>query len=96
MVDLLRALHFRRVVGEVLVYGEGEVEDAAFVHALVWLDRESEIKDVIGVRKGRAHGGAEGEVGDVCCRRRLAYGYTVIRGVEKAWQYLFVPVAGLL
>ena len=65
MVNLLGAFDFRRIVGKVLVYGEGEVEDAAFVHALVRLDGEGEVEDVVGVGEGGAHGGAEREVGDV-------------------------------
>ena len=56
MVDLLRALDFWRVVGKVLVDGECEVEDPTLVHALVRLDGEGEIKDVVGVREGGTHG----------------------------------------
>jgi len=70
MVDLLRALDFRRVVGKVLVDGECEVEDPTFVHALIGLDGESEVEDVVRVREGGAHGGAKGEIGDICCGGR--------------------------
>lgn len=34
---------------EILVYGEVEVKSASFVHALIWLDREGEIQDIVGV-----------------------------------------------
>lgn len=46
---------------EVLVNGEGEVEDAAFVHSLVGLDGECEVEDIVGVGEGHFHGAAEGE-----------------------------------
>ena len=68
MVNLLRALHFRRIVREVLVDGEGEAEAAAFVHAFVGLDGEGEVEDVVRVREGGLHRAAEGafEFGEVC------------------------------
>lgn len=34
---------------EVLVYGKVEVEGSTFVHALVRLDRESEVEDIVRV-----------------------------------------------
>lgn len=40
---------------EVLVDGEVEVEGTAFVHALVGLDHEYEVEDIIGVGEGRFH-----------------------------------------
>ena len=40
---------------EVLVDGEVEVEGPAFVHALVGLDRECEVEDVVGVGEGCLH-----------------------------------------
>lgn len=46
---------------EVLVNGEGEGETAAFVHALVRLDGEGEVEDIVGVWEVCLHGGAEGE-----------------------------------
>lgn len=55
MVDLLRALDFRRVVGEVLIDLEVEVEAAALVHALVRVDGELEVEDVVRVGEVRLH-----------------------------------------
>ena len=55
MVDLLQAFHFRGIVREVLVDGEREVEGAIFVHALVGLDGQGEIEDVVGVGEGHFH-----------------------------------------
>lgn len=55
MVYFLRAFDLWRVVGEVLVDGEGEVKRAALVHSLVRLDCQREIKDVVWVRKGHFH-----------------------------------------
>lgn len=60
VVDLLRALDFRRIVGEVLVDGEAEVEAPALVHALVWVDGERKVEDVVRV----------GEVCLHCCAER--------------------------
>jgi hypothetical protein len=61
VVDLLFALYFRRLVREVLADGEGEVELAAFVEALVGRDGEGEVEDVVGVGEGGFHGAGEGE-----------------------------------
>ena len=61
VVDLLFALDFRRLVREVLADGEGEVELAAFVQALVGGDSEGEVEDVVGVLEGCLHGAGEGE-----------------------------------
>lgn len=49
MVYLLRALYFRRVMREVLVDSEGEVEAAPLVHALIRVDRKSKVEDVVWV-----------------------------------------------
>ena len=65
VVDLLGAFHFGRVVREILVDDKGEVEGAAAVHALVGLDGEGEVEDVVGVGEGGAHGAAEGELGEI-------------------------------
>ena len=65
VVNLLPALDLGRVVREVLVDGEGKVKGAALVHALVGLDCEGEVEDVVRVREGGFHGGAEGELGEV-------------------------------
>lgn len=59
MVYLLRALYFRRVMREVLVDSEGEVEAAPFVHALIRVDRKSKVEDVVWV----------GELGVPCSAR---------------------------
>jgi len=55
MVDLLRTLDLGWIVGEVLVHREAEVEHATFVHALVRLDGQGEVEDVVGVREGHFH-----------------------------------------
>jgi len=38
MVNLLGALDLWRVVREILVDGEAEVEPSALIHSLVWID----------------------------------------------------------
>ena len=43
MVNLLRALDLWRIVGEVLIDREGEVESAALVHAFVGFDGEGKV-----------------------------------------------------
>ena len=55
MVDLLFAFHFGRIMWEVLIDGEGEMEGSAFVHALIRLDRKCEVEDVVWVGKGGFH-----------------------------------------
>lgn len=59
MIDLLCALNLRRVMWEILVNGEVEVEAAAFVHSLVRFDGEGEVQDIIGVGEGCFHSAAE-------------------------------------
>lgn len=66
MVDLLRALDLGRIMREVLVDREIEVEGAALVHALVGLDGEDEVEDVVRVGEGHFHRAAEGELVEVC------------------------------
>lgn len=66
MINFLRTLDLRRIMREVLINREGEVEDAAFVHSLVGLDGKCEVKDVVGVGEGHFHGAAEGEFLEVC------------------------------
>ena len=68
MVDFLRALDLGRVVGEVLVHGEAEVEDATFVHALVRFNGQGEVEDVIGVGEGHFHRVSKGKFLQVCRR----------------------------
>lgn len=60
MIDLLRALDLGRVMGEVLVDGEGEVEEATFVQAFVGFDGEGEVEDVVGVWEGHFHRASQG------------------------------------
>ena len=65
MVNLLAALHFGRIVREILVDREREVERAALVHPLVWLDRQREVLDVVRVREGHGHCAWEREFREV-------------------------------
>lgn len=65
MVDLLHALHLGRVMGEVLVDLEVEIEAAAFVHALVRVDSELEVEDIVGIGEMCFHGRAEGELFEI-------------------------------
>lgn len=51
MIDLLRTFHLRRVMWEVLIDSEVEVERSTLVHALVRLDGERKVQDVVGVGK---------------------------------------------
>ena len=66
MVDFLHALDLGRLVREVLVDGEAEAEGAALVHALVRLDGQDEVHDVVVRREVGAHRVAEREFRDVC------------------------------
>ena len=59
MIDLLCAFDLRRVMWEILVDGEVEVETAALVHSFVRFDSEGEVQDIIGVREGCFHSAAE-------------------------------------
>jgi hypothetical protein len=59
VVDLLFALDLWRLVREVLADGEGEVELAAFVEALVGRDGKGEIEDIVRVWEGSLHGARE-------------------------------------
>lgn len=65
MVDLLAALDLWRVVREVLVDGESEGERAGLVHALVGLDGQREVLDVVRVGEGHFHGAWERELGEI-------------------------------
>lgn len=66
MINFLRTLDLRRIMREVLINREGEVEDAAFVHSLVGLDGKCEVENIVGVGKGHFHGAAKGEFLEVC------------------------------
>lgn len=59
MIYLLCAFDFRGIVGEVLVYSEIEVESPTLVHALVWLNSERKVEDVVRVGERSFHGAAE-------------------------------------
>lgn len=65
VVDLLFALHFWRLMREVLADGEGEAELAAFVQALVGSDGEDEVEDVVRVREGSLHGTGKRELREI-------------------------------
>ena len=95
MVNLLRALHFRRVVGKVLVDSEREVENPAFVHALVRLDCECEVEDVVGVGEVGPHGGAEGKFGEIC-KAQCSVDYLTSLFCVRGDTYLFELVIGQL
>lgn len=62
VVDLLPAPDLGRLVGKVLVDGKVECEAAAAVHALVGVDREHKVEDVVGVREFCLHRGTQGEL----------------------------------
>lgn len=55
VVDLFAALHLGRLVREVGCDVEGEAELAALVHALVRLDVEDEVEDIVWVRELGLH-----------------------------------------
>lgn len=73
MVDLLRALDLGRIMGEVLVDDEVEMECTSFVHAFVRFDCEGEIEDVIGIREGYFHCTSEGEFLQVFISRQSQF-----------------------
>lgn len=62
MVYLLHALDLRWVMREVLIDLKVEIEAAAFVHALVGIDGELEVEDIVRIREMCLHGRAEGEL----------------------------------
>ena len=68
MVDLLRAFYFRWVMRKVLINGEVKLERTAFVHALIGLDGECEVQDIVGVGEGCPHCFAQGafEFCEIC------------------------------
>lgn len=55
MVDLLRTLDLRGIMGKVLIDGKLEVEYASFIHSFIRLDCESEVQDVVRVGKMCPH-----------------------------------------
>lgn len=59
MVDFLRAFDFRRVMWVVARDSECELEAATFVHALVGLDCECEVEDVVWIVEVCSHSLAE-------------------------------------
>lgn len=66
MVDLLRTLHLRRVMRIVIGDLERELEAAALVHALIGINGEREVENVVWVLEVGAHCVAEGEFAEVC------------------------------
>lgn len=70
VVDLLSALNLGRVMREVLVDREVEMEDTTLVHALVRLDTQGEVQDIIGVGEGHFHRVAEGQLLEIWPRNR--------------------------
>lgn len=65
MVDLLRTLHFRRVVRVIARDDKGELEGAALVHSLVRVNSEREVEDIIRVGEIRAHGATKGQFAEI-------------------------------
>lgn len=65
MIDLLGAFHLWRVVREILVDLEGESKASSRVHALIGLDGEGEVEDVVGVGEFSAHRRPEGEFAEI-------------------------------
>lgn len=59
MIDFLRALHLRRIVGEVLIDREVEVKRSTLVHALIRFDRQGEVENIIWVGERGFHRFAE-------------------------------------
>lgn len=49
----------------IIVHGECEDKATTFVHALVRLDCESKVQDVVGVGEGGLHGTTEGEFSEI-------------------------------
>jgi hypothetical protein len=91
VVDFLHALDFRRVVGEVLVDLEVELEPAALVHTLVRVDGELKVEDIVGVREVRLHRRAEGQLFEICSR--ISFAREVVG--SKTLRYLSVCEVGL-
>jgi len=55
VVNLWDALDLRRFVGVAAVDSKGKLESGAFVHAFIWRDGQSEIEEIIWVRKVHCH-----------------------------------------
>lgn len=81
VVDLLRAFDLGRIVRKVLVDCEAEDEAAAFVHALVRVDGEREVEDVVGVGEVGFHRCAERELFEIWVVAKLACGGIAMRGI---------------
>ena len=54
---------------KVLVDSECKVEASTLVHALVGLNREREVKDIVWIREVCLHRRAECEFGEICAGR---------------------------
>jgi len=62
MIDLLGAFDLGRVMWEVLIDRETEVEYTTLVHALVRFNSKSEVENVVRIGKGHFHCVSEGEL----------------------------------
>lgn len=62
MIDLFATQNLRWFVGEALVDGEIEREAPGAIHALVRVNGQDKVEDVIGVGELGRHGLAEGEL----------------------------------
>lgn len=65
MIDLLLAVDLGRLVGKRLRDRKPKLEDPALVHALIGLDVEEEVEDVVAVGEVGAHGRRERHLGDI-------------------------------
>lgn len=65
MVYFLTAPDLRWLVWKVLVDVEIESKLAVAIHALVGLDRQDKVEDVVWIREVGSHGRAEGELGEI-------------------------------
>lgn len=55
MIDFLRAFDFGRIVRKVLIDCKIEMKGASFVHALIRIDCQSKVENIIGTWKFGAH-----------------------------------------
>lgn len=65
MVDLLQAFYLRRVMWKVLVDGEIKIKGAPSVHALIRIDRQYEMENIIRIREVCAHGASQGKLREI-------------------------------
>ena len=60
MVDLLLTLDFWGIMWEIVIDGETEMERSASIHALVRVNCEDEVEEIVWIRKGCLHSFAQG------------------------------------